>query len=134
MTNCLCNSAIGVAGHIYFQIYQTAFKLYIIGNNILHSIDQHDGLDSVVIYSIFISILGKPSSNYDKNNPDWAPTLNMGHSKIRDKSSVAIARSARINKRKEMKKRVNDANILLSFHKHASSTSESESSNSEQGS
>ena len=35
-------------------------------------------------------ISGKPASPLDENNPDWLPTLNMGHSK---KSSESRARA-----------------------------------------
>ena len=35
-------------------------------------------------------ISGKPASPVDKNNPDWLPTLNMGHSK---QSSESRART-----------------------------------------
>ena len=29
-------------------------------------------------------MLGSPSTLYDKTNPDWAPTQNMGHDKIKN--------------------------------------------------
>lgn len=49
----------------------------------------------------------------------------MGHSKIRDKSAIAIARTQRVNKRKAMKKRNDAAENLLAFHEHIASSAES---------
>ncbi|XP_022807222.1 uncharacterized protein LOC111344272 [Stylophora pistillata] len=43
-------------------------------------------------------VSGKPSDLYDKNNVDWAPTVNMGHSNIKDPAAAA-SRGSRAEKR-----------------------------------
>lgn len=50
------------------------------------------------------SLLGSPSALYDKTNPDWAPTQNMGHDKIKN-SKVASDRNARAKERGIKRKR-----------------------------
>lgn len=42
--------------------------------------------------------IGSPSDLYDKTNPDWAPTQNMGHDKLKN-TKVATERSARAKER-----------------------------------
>ncbi|PFX32996.1 hypothetical protein AWC38_SpisGene2096 [Stylophora pistillata] len=46
----------------------------------------------------WVVIIGKPSDLYDKNNVDWAPTVNMGHSNIKDPAAAA-SRGSRAEKR-----------------------------------
>lgn len=38
--------------------------------------------------------IGSPSALYDKTNPDWAPTQNMGHEKIKN-IKIACERNER---------------------------------------
>ncbi len=35
---------------------------------------------------------GKPAQLYDVNNPDWLPTLHLGHSKIATEAPVSLAK------------------------------------------
>lgn len=50
------------------------------------------------------SLLGSPSALCDKTNPDWAPTQNMGHHKIKN-SKIACDRNARAKERGIKRKR-----------------------------
>ena len=50
------------------------------------------------------SFLGSPSELYDKTNPDWAPTQNMGHGKIKN-TKAASERDARSKERGIKRKR-----------------------------
>ena len=49
-------------------------------------------------------MLGSPSPLYDKTNPDWAPTQNMGHDKIKN-SKISSDRNARAKERGIKRKR-----------------------------
>lgn len=40
---------------------------------------------------------GSPSDLFDENNIDWAPTVNLGHDKVKPKSSSAVKRVNRTN-------------------------------------
>ena len=51
-----------------------------------------------------LSFLGSPSELYDKTNPDWAPTQNMGHGKIKN-TKAASERDARSKERCIKRKR-----------------------------
>ena len=35
-----------------------------------------------IVFTFISSILGKPSALHDRNNPDWIPTLNLGHARF----------------------------------------------------
>ena len=50
------------------------------------------------------SLLGSPSPLYDKTNPDWASTQNMGHDKIKN-SKISSDRNARAKERGIKRKR-----------------------------
>jgi len=49
-------------------------------------------------------LLGSAAALYDKVNPEWAPTQNMGHDKIKN-SKIASDRNTRANERGIKRKR-----------------------------
>ena len=54
----------------------------------------------MICFKHFVS--GKPAYLFDTNNPDWLPTLNLGHSKRSARpSSSAIDRYERARSRSE---------------------------------
>ena len=65
-------------------------------------------------FSILCGTTGKPSALYDTTNPDWAPSLKLGHNKV-DSCSVArdSERFARSVKRQEQKRKHDAAEALL---------------------
>lgn len=57
---------------------------------------------------------GKPSSLYDHTNPDWAPTLNLGHGKVKQSASTSDSnRHKRSLVRREKKKSMDAATTIL---------------------
>lgn len=45
----------------------------------------------------------------DTTNPDWAPTVNLGHDKIKQNvSQLAVSRNARAQKRNENKRKYDE--------------------------
>lgn len=55
--------------------------------------------------------IGSPSALYDKTNPDWAPTKNMGHTKIVN-VKIASDRHSRTKKRGVKRKLAEEAKAL----------------------
>ena len=59
-------------------------------------------------------VAGKPSALYDSTNPDWAPSLQLGHNKVTD---VAAARDTdrhqRVLGRKRKKLDIDAASVLV---------------------
>ncbi|XP_002731860.1 uncharacterized protein LOC100372863, partial [Saccoglossus kowalevskii] len=52
--------------------------------------------------------------HYDRNNPDWAPSLNLGHLKVKESSaSTAVARFERVLQREKKKNDLEAASALL---------------------
>ena len=49
-------------------------------------------------------MLGSPSALFDKTNPDWPPTQNMGHDKIKN-SKISSDQDARAKERSIKRKR-----------------------------
>ena len=63
-----------------------------------------------------VCVAGKPSALYDKTNPDWAPTVDLGHDKF--KSSLGDVTSPRYERtagRAVKRRRLEVANTLLSM-------------------
>ena len=63
-----------------------------------------------------VCVAGKPSALYDKTNPDWAPTVDIGHDKF--KSSLGDVTSPRYERtagRTVKRRRLEVANTLLSM-------------------
>jgi len=50
------------------------------------------------------SLPGKPASLYDVENPDWAPTVNMGHNKIKVSQTPASKNRAERASRRSNKR------------------------------
>ena len=48
-------------------------------------------------------ILGKPSKLFDTTNPDWVPTLKIGHDKLTINTSKTIASYSRSKERSTKK-------------------------------
>ena len=65
---------------------------------------------------MLIIFLGKPSSLFDEDNEDWAPTLNMGHGKIKKKSKASTERDERNKLREDKRRRSDVAEALLVLH------------------
>ena len=57
---------------------------------------------------------------YDRNNPDWAPTQNMGHKKIKCQTDADVSRAVRAKERAEKRKRSEAANVLLEISQELS--------------
>ena len=53
-----------------------------------------------LLYKCF-DFLGKPARLEDADHPDWAPSQNLGHSKVSRKSGVWFSRHQRIQERKK---------------------------------
>lgn len=65
-----------------------------------------------ILYYFFIA--GKPCALYDITNPDWAPTLKLGHRKVDPAATTRdSSRHQRAVERKDRKKNVNAAKALL---------------------
>ena len=47
--------------------------------------------------------IGKPSKSFDTTNPDWVPTLKLGHDKLTINTSKATARYSRSKERSTKK-------------------------------
>lgn len=56
----------------------------------------------LIIWSIltFLFFTGKKAALYDDKNPDWAPSINLGHSKVTVDAASAAARYDRVKNRK----------------------------------
>ena len=67
--------------------------------------------------SFLISFSGKPSTIYDKNNPDWAPSQNLGYD-FRGVSVTSRARYERTQGRSEKRRRSECASALLDLSCH----------------
>ena len=52
-----------------------------------------------------ILIAGKRADLLDTTNPDWAPTVNLGHDNIKN-ISLAVERNARSQRRNNMKRKL----------------------------
>ena len=48
---------------------------------------------------VVVSLLGKPSSLWDRSNADWAPTQKMGHNKITKPKASDLSRAQRSQER-----------------------------------
>ena len=70
--------------------------------------------------SFLISFSGKPSTIYDKNNPDWAPNQNLGYD-FRGVSVTSHERYERTQGRSEKRRRSECASALLDLSCHQSS-------------
>ena len=67
---------------------------------------------TVFVFRHFIS--GKPAYLYDEANPDWLPTLHIGHAKRKSKSSKeSTERWERKKARREAAKEMEVAQSLL---------------------
>ena len=53
-------------------------------------------VSSNLINGIF---LGKPSKLYNVNDPDWEPTLKLGHNKVKSSSNDNVDRCRRVSER-----------------------------------
>ena len=56
---------------------------------------------SLAVFFVKLSVCfvtGSPSSLYDNTNPDWAPSQNIGHDKIKN-TNLACERDARAKER-----------------------------------
>lgn len=58
-------------------------------------------------------MLGHPSGLYYENDPDWAPTLNLGHSKVKPPKKKSVARAQRAEERAAKKARLETSESLL---------------------
>lgn len=56
---------------------------------------------------------GCPSDLFDENNIDWAPTLNLGHQKVKPKTDCAVRREERIVLRETKRRHLEAASALL---------------------
>ena len=65
----------------------------------------------------FHDTLGKPSALQEVHDEDWAPTVNLGHNKVKRKTEAAKERDQRSNMREEKRRKSEGAEILLSLHK-----------------
>lgn len=53
----------------------------------------------------FVFLSGEPAKLYDKSNPDWAPTQNMGHTKsVVNVDAAALSRHERASERAKKRK------------------------------
>ena len=59
-------------------------------------------------YFIYL-LAGERAELLDTTNPDWAPTVNLGHDKIKQNvSQLAVSRNARAQKRNENKRKYDE--------------------------
>ena len=59
-----------------------------------------------------ISYIDKPAALYDTTNPDWVPTLKMGHDRFK---SPTANRHVRLVERAHKRKRSTAAQALINF-------------------
>ena len=52
--------------------------------------------------------LGKPSKLYNVNDPDWAPTLKLGHNKVKSLSNDDVDRCRRVSDRSAKRVRLQE--------------------------
>ena len=52
--------------------------------------------------------LGKPSKLYNVNDPDWAPTLKLGHTKVKSPSNDDVDRCRRVSDRSAKRVRLQE--------------------------
>ena len=65
----------------------------------------------------FYSLAGERAELLDTTNPDWAPTVNLGHDKIKQNvSQLAVSRNARAQKRNENKRKYDVRNTEIRIH------------------
>lgn len=70
---------------------------------------------------------GRPAKLYDKSNPDWAPTQNMGHNKLLvSVDAAALARHNRVGERAKKKKLAEEEETLRRSKKFARKKEEAE--------
>ena len=81
---------------------------FISGNKIL---GFHELPNMQCIYLDLWLFIGSPSSLYEKTNPDWAPTQNMGHAKIVN-VKIASDRHSRAKERGVKRKLAEEAKAL----------------------
>lgn len=59
-------------------------------------------------YFIYL-LAGERAELLETTNPDWAPTVNLGHDKIKQNvSQLAVSRNARAQKRNEKKRKYDE--------------------------
>ncbi|XP_036006874.1 uncharacterized protein LOC118567034 [Fundulus heteroclitus] len=62
-------------------------------------------------------VTGKPAALFDCDNPDWAPSLLLGHSKVKPASDLTASRKERVQQRAHKRKLYDAAESLISLSK-----------------
>ena len=70
----------------------------------------------VHIYPSCYIVSGKPSALYDCENPDWAPSIKLGHDKVADSSPAVHHRYQRARKRSRRQLDFDAADSLMVLH------------------
>lgn len=81
----------------------------------------------MLLITLSLSFSGAPADLYDTNNPDWAPMLNLGHSKFQHQESRALTsldRCVRSAKRQKRGPDLEAAKALLLLQKPTGNTLE----------
>ena len=85
-------------------------------NGFLAAVSREALRDKVVTNDRICSrhfILGKPASTYDQENPDWLPTLHLGHSKVKPRpTKEATERWERLKERNDTAARKTSTHTL----------------------
>ena len=79
-------------------------------DNFLAAISRDDLTDKILQNDRICSrhfIQGRPASLFDENNPDWLPTLNLGHGKAIEITSATSMRWERARKQSQSQVAVN---------------------------
>ncbi len=70
-------------------------------------------------------VAGCPSKLYDEEDIDWAPTIKLGHQKVKPISDSALRRQKRSTERDRKRRHSEAALALLSLHKEPRLSEES---------